>query len=697
MNNYNSFLFLLALLALLFAAVGCVSPATVEPTPPPTPSRLPTATPFPTDTPTPPPTPTPTHTPTPTPTPTPPPTFLDTPVEELLLPQTFPQWAYRARIAGSYFDRGDEDLDVGRQLDALTAQKVSVVLADCPLGSEYKAWADEGAFQENLALLQEVADESHRRDLKVVLYLTGLEQIAEGELNPALEHPDWVQISIEGEPLNYDDIGSEEEHWLERGLADVWMVPSSPYRDFYLERVKDIVATGVDGLWIDTGYLPNGIGSHEELWPSHDPLSAEQFRAAHGLELPGEANWEDETWRRWIVWRHEDIRDFMVAAREAAVAVNPDAVFFNENWSADGAGAVIYANDPTIYAALPDISTGHEVGTLGIRADLGETGMQDATLDQWLSFATMIKFTRAADRGKPSWILTYGYQPGDAERLAGVIAAHGANYYETRGPSLDGTVGPEYRQRIFGWTGAQEEYLFDTVSLAQVGLLYSARSRDLFDQAAGEAYDPGEEGFFAAYRAAARALFKAHIPFDIVVDNDLSPELIGRYRWLIVPNVACMSDEQADLLRRYSSDGGRLLAIDEAGDYDEWCNKRDKNALADALHIDSVIGEEGAGELMAALTAPGAGLAVLETNAPPEVEIEVRGAQDYLAFFLVNFAGEPVPGLTLSFYLPEGRAVNSVTWTSPGAEGRELDYSLADGLLTITVPELTITGVVLVD
>jgi hypothetical protein len=698
--NRLSILLLVALLSSLFAAAGCdLSPAAGRPTPSPAASRLPTATPFPTDTPTPPHTPTPTLTPTPTPTPTPPPTFLDTPLEQLLLPPTFPQWAYRARIAGSYFDLDDEELNVGAQLGALAGQKASVVLANCPLGSWYKAWADEQAFQRNLALLRQVVDESHRQGLKVVLYLTGLEQIAEGQLNPALEHPDWVQTSIAGRPLDYNDISSEEEHWLEKGLSDVWMAPASPYRDFYLERVKAIAATGLDGLWIDTGYLPTSIGSHDGLWPSHDPLSAERFRAAYGLELPKKEDWKDEAWQRWIVWRHEEIGDFMAAIREAAVAVNPGIAFFNENWSVDGAGATTYANDPTVYAALPDISTGHEVGTLGIRADLGETGMQDATLDQWLSFATMIKFARAADRGKPSWILTYGYQPGDAERLAGVIAAHGANYYETQGPAMDGTVGPEYRRHIFGWTEAQEGHIFDTVSLAQVGLLYSARSRDLFDQAAGEGYDLGGEGFFAEYRAAARALFKAHIPFDIVVDNDLSPELIRRYRWLVVPNVACMSDAQADLLRRYSGDGGRLVAIAEAGAYDEWCNKRGDNVLAGApvLHLDSVIGERGAGELIAALAAPGAGLATLETNAPPEVEIEVRGARDYLALFLVNFAGEPVSDLTLAFHLPEGQTVNGVTWASPGAESRELDYSLADGLLTISVPELAITGLVLVD
>lgn len=689
-DNFNPLLLVVALPVLLFLTVGCdIAPGTAGPTQPPTATALPTATPFPTGTPTAP------ATPTPTPTPTPPPTFLDTPVEQLLLPQTFPQWAYRARIAGSYFEPGNEELSVGGQMDALVAQKVSVVLADCPLGSSYKAWADEEYFQKTLALLREVVSEGHERDLKVVLYLTGLEQIAEGGRNPAQEHPDWVQLSIAGEPLNYSDIGSGEEHWLEKGISDVWMAPASPYRDFYLGRLKDIAAVGLDGLWIDTGYLPTDMGKHSGLWPSHDQLSAGRFKSAYGLSLPKKEDWKGEPWNRWIIWRHEEIRDFMAALRKTAGEVNPEGVFFIENWAVDGSGATTYANDPTFYTALPDISTGHEVGTLGIRSDLGETGMKKATLDQWLSFATMIKFTRAADRGKPSWVLTYGYEPGDAERLAGVLASYGANYYETKGPGMADSVGAEYRRRLFGWTQAQEEQIFDAVSLAQVGLLYSARSRDLFDRVGGDGYDPGTEGFFAEYRAAARALFKAHLPFDVVVDNDLSPELIRRYRWLVVPNVACMSDEQADLLRRFSEEGGRLIASSEAGSYDEWCKKRSENALAPTVRVGNLAGEKGAGEMLAALTAQDSGLARLETNAPPEVAIELRGTGDSLALFLVNFAGKPAKDLTLALRLPEGKKVGGVTWTSPDAEGRSLDYSLEDGLLKITVPELSITGMVL--
>jgi hypothetical protein len=192
---------------------------------------------------------------------------------------------------------------------------------------------------------------------------------------------------------------------------------------------------------------------------STDPCSAAAFQSTTGLSVPAAEDWDDPTWRRWVVWRHEQMTDYLLAVKQAAREVNPGLVFFEENWNVDGTGATQYANDPAAYLGYADMSTGHEVSTVGDRVDEGQTGMQDATLDQWLAFATMIKWARGADTGKPSWILTYGYQAADAERLAGVILAEGANYYETRGPSMADSVGIGYRQRIFSWTAAHQEAL----------------------------------------------------------------------------------------------------------------------------------------------------------------------------------------------------------------------------------------------
>lgn len=691
MNRYAVVcaVFIVSFAAVILSACDVGGGEEETPTPRRTPEERPTSTPTPT--------PLPTDTPTPTPTPTPA-SFIES--LEYPQPRYFPEWAYRARIGGVYFEPGDADeAGIRARLSGLSAQHVSVVLANCPLGSYYGAWVEDDYFARNVALVGDVVRIAHELDMKVVLYLTGLEMIDEGGHDIEAEHPDWLQVSIDGEPMVFTGIGSEEVHWLEEGQTDAWFNPRSGYLDMYLGRLPGIVGTGVDGLWIDTGYLPNGVGNTDDLWPSHDELSAEAFREAYGYDLPDEQDWSDEAWQRWVTWRHEEIALFLQRVQQKGAESNPGLVFFNENWATDTAGATIYANDPTAYTAMPEISTGHEVDVSGgIRMDLDDTGMKDASVEDWLYFAAMIKFARGADYGKPSWILTYGYEPADSERLHGVIVANGANHYETRGPSMDDSVGADYRARVFGWTRENEEAIYGTRSLAQVGLLYSSRSHELVDEGSGWAYDIGDSGFFADYRTAARELMRAHVGFDVIPDNALSAFPLEQYRWLILPYTACIDDGQAEILRRYAENGGRLVLTGEAADYDEWLNPRDENALEGAVaeyFSRGLAGQEKATrKLIEMLASPDSGLPQLQTDAPPSLLLELRGSEGVLSLVAVNLEGSPVEGVRVGFVLPEGYGVSSARWLSPDGGDADVEYEIEGGILNLTIPRVEIMGLV---
>jgi hypothetical protein len=65
-----------------------------------------------------------------------------------------------------------------------------------------------------------------------------------------------------------------------------------------------------------------------------------------------------------------------------------------------------------------------------------------------------------------------------------------------------------------------------------------------------------------------QALIEAGVPFHLVFDEGLLN--LARYKVLILPNCECLSDEQIMLLRNYVEGGGALVAIGQAGLYDEW-------------------------------------------------------------------------------------------------------------------------------
>lgn len=604
----------------------------------------------------------------------------------------WPDWAPRARIAGAFFEPSDSEEDIEGALDDLASQGVSVVLADSPWGSSYTASVDDAEFFAVKELMTTVVQKAHERGLKVVLYQTGLELISDEGRNPGSEHPDWPQMSLDGHPILFNNISSEQEHWLDVGQWDVWLSPCSSYRQLSLARVREMASTGIDGLWVDTVYLQHSIGEHEDLWPSTDACSATAFQSATGLSVPTQEDWEDPLWRRWIVWRHEQMTDYLFAVKQAARDVNPGLLFFEENWNVDGTGATLYANDPAAYLAYPDMSTGHEVSTIGDRVDEGETGMQDATLDEWLAYITMIKWTRGADAGKPSWILTYGYQASDAERLAGVILAEGGNYYETRGPSMADSVGAAYRQRIFSWTAAHQQALYGGQSAAEVALAYSPRTRDLLDQGLGDLYEPEEAPFFREYREAAAALLRNHIPFDIVMlDDALSTGRLEGYGTLILPNVTAMSDEEAAAIRSFAEGGGELITIGDTGSHDEWLEPRAANALAGlpSTYVETVTTEEGAEAMRAA-----ADTGQLVTDLATWIHVGLRQTPHGLQLVLVNLGPDAVEDAQISVRLPEGAQVEGVSASSPDDDGNAVEYAVESGHLRITLAALPVLSLV---
>jgi len=355
-----------------------------------------------------------------------------------------------------------------------------------------------------------------------------------------------------------------------------------------------------------------------------------------------------------------------VALKEATRAINPQLVFLEENASADTSRATQNANDPAEYLAHADMSTGHEVETIGDRIDEGETGMKDATLDQWLSFRSMVAFARAADRGKPSWILTYGYQPRDSSQLAGMVLTEGANFYETKGPAMDDTAGAAYRTQLFGWMAGHATAVFGGESVAQVGLVYSPRTRDLVDSGSGSPYAVEDAVHFAAYRTTANLLYRAHIPFDIVLDTDIHS--FNRYTVLILPEVQAISDTTVSALRQFP---GRILTVGDTGQYDEWLNERTLNALAGVpqQHFAQV-----SGALIAA-----ANTNLITTTAAISVQFGLRRTSGGYSIVFVNTSSAPTAAFGLDLSLMDGRLLTSAHWSTPDGQEQDVPLSFVSG------------------
>lgn len=130
-----------------------------------------------------------------------------------------------------------------------------------------------------------------------------------------------------------------------------------------------------------------------------------------------------------------------------------------------------------------------------------------------------------------------------------------------------GTLQQEDRQslaparRIYAFARQHQDIYRGLRSVAQTCLLYPQRSYD-YNQSAP-----------AAYRGAFRILTENQILFDcahdFILDTAQAAEFLNRYRLLILPEAACLSDGQAAAIDDFVRRGGRVLATGGTALYTE--------------------------------------------------------------------------------------------------------------------------------
>lgn len=128
-------------------------------------------------------------------------------------------------------------------------------------------------------------------------------------------------------------------------------------------------------------------------------------------------------------------------------------------------------------------------------------------------------------------------------------------------------------ERLYKWHARNEEHYTGLSSAARVGLYHSFGTNAYRGRT--DARTAGAQAFRGAYRM----LLEARIPFDFISDEKLAETDLDRYRAIVMPNVACISDGEAATLDAWVKAGGLLIATGETGLYDERGVRREKPAL----------------------------------------------------------------------------------------------------------------------
>jgi hypothetical protein len=140
------------------------------------------------------------------------------------------------------------------------------------------------------------------------------------------------------------------------------------------------------------------------------------------------------------------------------------------------------------------------------------------------------------------------------------------------------TVGEEY----FPWTAKHDAHLKTRRSIANIGVVIGQSTQLLYP---GPATARSRTYMHETTEGLYHALLEGRFAFDFVHEDRLEPERLAKYRALLLPNVAMLSDAQCRQLADYVRAGGSLMASFETSLYDENLNPRADFGLADLMGV----------------------------------------------------------------------------------------------------------------
>ncbi len=410
-----------------------------------------------------------------------------------------------------------------------------------------------------LEAIRAMADSAHAAGNFAFVYTAGLECITDSVTPQShtffRDHPDWAQRNKKGDPAIF---GSGAAFWIAKNSEDVWISPYAPeWRKLYMERIRQIAGTGIDGVYIDIPYWMTHFDKWEDTWASFDTYTVAEFKKRTGFNAltdftPGE--WKDPEFIAWVDFRINAMTEFMAEIDKNVKSANPSCKTIAEIYPGIGEEAARVGAD--VYEMYPFVdAVAHEY-------NVGDNSAKREPLD-WMEYMIGMYTFRAFAEGKPSWMLSYSWDgqdkilPADAiENLAMSQVMAGTNSWDARRFVMSGSNDYEARTRVYKWISEFEKLIYaPRKTLSPVGVYFSPKTRSYFP-----------EDWTPAYLGIMNLLIGKHIEFEIVTPRTLGTTSC---KSLILPDVKCISSAENSQLEEWLKKDKTLIYTGETGNYNE--------------------------------------------------------------------------------------------------------------------------------
>lgn len=362
-------------------------------------------------------------------------------------------------------------------------------------------------------------------------------------------HPDWIAVTADGQ---------KRRHWAN---PDLWVTCAlGPYNFEFMTQINREIMER---------FQPEGIFSNR--WAGHDICYCEHckqnFRRASGLELPPKADKLDRTYRTYADWRVKRLRELW-ALWDSEIRKQRPASRFIPNGFPD---KVLTGKEADLFFADQQARRGvtapwaNGKGAKELRSTLGLKpliGIFSVGIEEEFRWKDSVQ----SDAEIRIWMAE-----GTANGMRPCFVKFGGDIYDKRWMDAVAQVYEGYYKN--------EKYLRNVAPLARVGVVYSEQTDRNYggkpwQQKSGDHLD----GIY-------HTLIESRIPFDMVNDRLLAADELKRFRLLILPNIAALSDEQCRQIQAFVDAGGSVVATFETSLYDQDGRQRADFGLASLFGV----------------------------------------------------------------------------------------------------------------
>jgi hypothetical protein len=361
-------------------------------------------------------------------------------------------------------------------------------------------------------------------------------------------HPEWFVHNIKGDPLEYNGT-------YQACVNGGW------YQDYSLQIISESLGRyDVDGVFFNMFGYTNFTYSGDYLGICVCDNCRRGFRAMYGRELPLKEDFSDPAYADYLAFKERTSLGLRSKVYKHIKQVNPRVAMTGHRGDSD-----LIRMEVQRAVDRPQPEWPYQAG---------EQARWAAAYGQGKTFSsTSTNFVDYAWRFHSE---TAGYH---LLRFAQQLASGATlDYYLLGVMDQDDKTPFEEISKLFKWHQAHEAAYSNLRSAARIGLYHSHRNGVYRGRTASASL--GDKPFRGAYRM----LVEARLPFDFVSDDIVTGpdghEVLSRYDVIVVPNVSCMSDEEARALDRYVTEGGTLIVTGDTGLYDARGVSRDAPALA---------------------------------------------------------------------------------------------------------------------